>query len=366
VAVGFLAHAVSLPDRKAARRLEVFERSAATASYARRRGRMFQMASNGRNRKPSKFRWTLFDSAMLLLAAALIGAVFALKPGGPHRQRTQLKESNPASSPALSRKERQLRAVHAINSTPYGYVAYDWKEYSDPYEMSQPNGRPIEQPDMAYLIEGETNDELLAHVGELSSLERLFFFNTPVSDSGLAHLQKLPILRDIRFSTMAVSNDALGIMRTFPHLEQIEFYRVDLNDDHMAHLGEMLKLKQLYAGFGPITDEGLSHLGGCTSLQHLHVGSRFITNDGLKHLGKLGELETLSLHGTQISNDGLMHLSRLPRLSVLDLTSTRIDDEGLIHLRRLPLKKLHIGGTSVSTSGRDTFRDWQPNCQVVR
>ncbi len=172
-------------------------------------------------------------------------------------------------------------------------------------------------------------DTVLAEVGRLNQLQRLWLSNTSVITEA-----ELVDLDGLTKTSFVVVNSS------------------QVTDAGLAHLKGLANLSLLSLEGTQVTDAGLAHLKGLTNLSTLWLGSHKVTDAGLVHLKGLTNLSDLSLHGTHVTDAGLVHLKGLTNLSVLDLLDTQVTDAGLVHLKGLTnLSTLRLGSYHVTDPG---------------
>lgn len=220
-------------------------------------------------------------------------------------------------------------------------------------------------------------DAVMTHVGRLGRLTHLSFLHggDPLSDAGLAHLRALDELSSIVFSPNAkVTRAGLENLKSLPRLERLIFYDLPLTDDDLVPLGQLTGLVSLHNDNPRITDAGLGHLSGLVNMRDLNLSRTQITGAGLSHLRAMTGLTYLTLNQTRVDTlEPIRHLSRLTNLVLIDtpiddaglapvagfaalerlsLANTRVGDAGLGHVRGLAgLTQLFLDGTRVTDTG---------------
>ncbi|MDZ4784393.1 MAG: hypothetical protein SGJ19_29460 [Planctomycetia bacterium] len=118
----------------------------------------------------------------------------------------------------------------------------------------------------------------MAHVGQLTTLEKLFADGTSVDDAGLAELQGLD-----RLTTLDLSN-------------------TKITDQGLAQLAGLSSLEVLRVAGTPITDAGLEPLKTMTTLHLLNISNTQVTAEGKRAL--LAANKALKLEETEPTDDG--------------------------------------------------------------
>ena len=100
-------------------------------------------------------------------------------------------------------------------------------------------------------------------------------------------------------------------------LECLSLYRTPVTDTGLAQITKLTQLKALALGWTRVTDAGLMHLRGVRRLEELWLQDTQVTDAGLVHLRSLTGLWRLNLHGTQVTDQGVENLRRaLPSLII--------------------------------------------------
>lgn len=190
--------------------------------------------------------------------------------------------------------------------------------------------------------------EVIAALGELSTVEYLAIVGPEAPDDALAGL---PALRDLRILSLRdtrISDAALQHLRELPELEWVELGHTDnqgtgIQGDGLKHLQTLPKLQYLFLTRTDVDDAALAHVSNMKGLVSLGLDFNKISDRGLKHLQGLTELRFLNLRWTKITDEGLEHLAPLKQLERLNLLGTRVTPEGVARLREA-LPDLQIVG----------------------
>ncbi|MBE7492670.1 MAG: hypothetical protein HS108_13075 [Planctomycetes bacterium] len=245
------------------------------------------------------------------------------------------------------------------------------------------------------------NDETLASLKELRSLEMLDLSGTPLSGRGFTHLERLTALREIRLNGCEeLSDEGVAALSMLPALRELSLRQSasltavglahladcrrlthlslwqcgGMSDGVLKRLSELTELKLLVvtthsATRDHVTDEGAKYLGKLTSLEKLRLfGWEKLTDEGLAHLKALEQITELFLDGSfEITDNGLAHLKALKKLERLRLWGCfRISDAGLAHLEELPnLRHLVYQPTAQTTQeGERRLKKALPNLKI--
>jgi hypothetical protein len=132
-------------------------------------------------------------------------------------------------------------------------------------------------------IDGEPDDDTLAHLTRLKRLGGLFLTGPGVTDAGLVHLRKLPDLQALFLQDAAITDDGLR------HLEGLGIMDLRLtgtkvSNRGMAHVARMLALTKLDLAETGITDAAIPDLVQLKNLRDLCLAGTGISDAGCKRL----------------------------------------------------------------------------------
>ncbi len=238
------------------------------------------------------------------------------------------------------------------------------------------NRLPVDAPTFS----PELQNEGVAELAELKSLEVLGLSSRAVTDEGIAHLAELRSLRQLSLFCPKVQGPGLAHLAKLPGLERFVTGAVRLGDRGVAYLKGCTSLKRLELSNIGLTDAGMAHFSGMTGLEELDLLANNITNRGLEHLKPLRRLKALGLAKTQVNGNAVFTLKELKSLedlrlpTAMDMTDThlallseltnlkrldvpsgsrgRISDEGLRYLSQLQhLEWLSVSGDRITATG---------------
>lgn len=204
------------------------------------------------------------------------------------------------------------------------------------------------------MLEGKLDNAALARVGEMPSLQSLYFVNGTftlragevagnVTDAGLRHLANLTSLRELYFSARRVRGPGLAHLTKLPALRSLSIGANQFGDDDLVHLRKMTSLRRLNLGDLRISGAALAHLSNLTDLEDLRLHRTPITDEGLKYLAPIKSLKRLQMFSTRVTDKGIVHLAAMHSLEYLDLRGIRLTDESLAFLSEFPnLRRLMI------------------------
>jgi hypothetical protein len=160
------------------------------------------------------------------------------------------------------------------------------------------------------------DDETLAHLGGMTSLEGLYVRDqAKLSGEGLAHLRELPRLR---YLDLSFYRDQL---RQKPHV----------GDEDLRRLGPLPELRSLRLENTLVTDDGLCYLTAIPHLEDLYLSHTAVGDDGLRNLAGT-KLRNLEMRGVCISNAGIAYLSQIPSLESLTFDPILLTDSAALLL----------------------------------
>ena len=106
------------------------------------------------------------------------------------------------------------------------------------------------------LTERNIDDDGLAILGRLTTLQNLDLRDCPISNQGLAHLAGLKKLRGLKLSGKK------GLTA--------------VDDGGLAHLAELKNLKAFGCDYLWVSEEGLEHLKNCQRLEELYLAATLV------------------------------------------------------------------------------------------
>jgi hypothetical protein len=181
--------------------------------------------------------------------------------------------------------------------------------------------------------QGELNDIAMQYLPDLRKLEWLEIGSGDVSSTGLAHL-----------------GNCTSIRRLFIH-------DIALQDNDLKFLSKLLHVEALSLQRTGITGRVLQYLKMGNTLTILNLSGDVIADEDLDAVSKFSRLEVLALQDTKITGSGLAKLEGMPRLNVLNLSNCQITDSDALLFTTLPnLRIAHAAGCNLSES---VIRDLQ-------
>ncbi len=164
--------------------------------------------------------------------------------------------------------------------------------------------------------------------------------------------------RPIQGRQINSDDETLAYLEDLPSLESLDLAFTDVGDDQLRHIAKLRHLASVILTGTKITDNGLVHLRKLTALQGLQLGATAVTDDGLENLAALTDLRVLDLSNTRVTDEGLKHLKPLRKLQHLVLSNVEITDAGLQILAEVSpsLGRLTLHGTKVTAEGIEQLR----------
>jgi len=226
----------------------------------------------------------------------------------------------------------------------------------------------------------KTSDATLAHVAQLSALEKLdFSMCRHVTDDGIRHIAKLKELEELDMFGCSVGNLGQAYLSDLTNLKRLKLAGKG-TEVGLRHLANLKQLESLSIGYGsgyPVSEEGLQHLEAMKGLRRLRLDGCEVNDRGLDIIGGLNQLEQLMLQNGTMSDAGMeacagltnlqvlnlqdcgqlgdatvARLAGTVKLSYLNLSGTRLTDDGVKHLRGLEqLSSLSLSSTKISNAG---------------
>jgi hypothetical protein len=251
-------------------------------------------------------------------------------------------------------------------------------------------------------------EKTLQHVGHLSNLKSLSFYNVRLDCRGMRHLSGLRMLTRLAFLKGEAGDfdehfddSCLDVFSDLPNIQNLKLDGLPLAEpgikllpvsaqltevsfDESLPLTAVLNFSKLHPnvrvrmGFSSwrladgvlrlprsVTDGDLETLKDLKDLRQLELEStELITDRGLAHLTSL-TLKELTLVGNEnVTDAGVASIANIETLESLDLHNcARLTNSAIDALKRLPnLRKIKIFGTKID---RYEFKTAIPNCEVI-
>lgn len=162
-----------------------------------------------------------------------------------------------------------------------------------------------------------------------------------------------------------LNEQKLAVLRGLASVEKLELSGSKVTSQGLKHLASLSRLYMLHLDGTEVGDDGLSQLAKMSGLAVLSLDETQVTDAGLAQLAKMPNLERLYLNGTKVTDAGLAHLGKLSKLKELSLVNTAISDTGLVHLKGLKsLEMLKVYDTRVTQQGMNELHAALPKCVV--
>lgn len=251
---------------------------------------------------------------------------------------------------------------------------------------------------------------------QLTSLEQLSIFNTPLDQSSLDALAELKTLKAVRLINCGLQGKNLNKMATLPleiveildreltaevadtvaqistlkylklgsplvaiadlrslrqhpSIQEIDLALCETGEQWVPLVASIANLKRCRFNTRKLDDATLAQLVEISTLEELDLSNSPVTNASLRLLGDLPNLKSLTLNNCKNLNDeALLELAKLPRLTRLDISEASITASALEHLiplaslRELIIHQMQVRG---SRAGLTTFQQARPDCAVT-
>jgi hypothetical protein len=234
--------------------------------------------------------------------------------------------------------ERQQAALAALDKFAERVVFYD----PGPSWLPEWAARRFRRAVELHVEQLAVNDENLAHIGQLTHLERLYLARTLVTDSGMRHLAGLTKLRRLSLWGTRLSDEGVQHLAPLKQLEALDIHETKCSQACLKHLAPAKRMKRLRVGF-PLDDRGIAELVRLTEEAGDSLRCHHVTAEGLSELSRLQGISTLWLEETTLSAAEAQALVGITGLRALDARAGRIDRPALAALRDCrSLKEVHL------------------------
>jgi Leucine-rich repeat (LRR) protein len=125
----------------------------------------------------------------------------------------------------------------------------------------------------------------------------------------------------VYLSNTKVNDDTLAHLKGVTSLQWLNLAKTKITDDGLAYLKGLTSLQWLNLGMNhQITDDGLAYLDGLTNLQWLNLRKTQVTDDGLACLEGLTNLQWLNLLDTQVTDKGVKRFQKVsPNVAIVGI-----------------------------------------------
>jgi hypothetical protein len=198
--------------------------------------------------------------------------------------------------------------------------------------------------------------------GELQVDIRTWHPSPEWRDRLLVELGKLKHVRRLKVSIGGgYADDLVAGIGDGSSLQELDLAHTRLTDRGLGSIRAFGRLKALDLSGTRVTDNGLVHLAGLPRLSTLSLSATRVTTAGLAHLGGMPTLEALDVRHTNVDDAALTVLGRLPGLRSLSLADTRISDLSMEPLARLAsLSSVELQGSLVTADAVEVLRSRRP------
>ena len=210
-------------------------------------------------------------------------------------------------------------------------------------------------------------------VGSLPGLQ-VFINNNDtafMNSKALAALARSKSLEDSAVSYTLIDDECLahvGRLTTLQHLDlRDDRYERTVTAQGLANLARLTRLEELHLRHSQVDAAGLTALGPLAKLKSLDLRASTCDDACCRVLPEvLPRLTSLDLEGTEITDAGIELLIRLADLRTLDITKARrVTDASIPSLARFKnLRRLNVGGAGLSGEGWQTLNRTLPGVDI--
>ena len=162
-----------------------------------------------------------------------------------------------------------------------------------------------------YLAGTLVGDESAGVLVQFAKLRKLRLSQTQFGDSGLEQLKSITTLVELDVSENSLITDAgMAHVSEMTSLQKLNLWRVQVSDAGLEPLGKLKNLLWLNLDNTLASDAGLPALSGMSRLEFLHLGSTAVTDQGLVHLEGLTSLKDLRVTRTNVTESGVAGLQK--------------------------------------------------------
>lgn len=236
----------------------------------------------------------------------------------------------------------------------------------------------------------------LASIAQWSSLRELNLEKSQVQGQSLAALKNLNHLEVLNMDLTPFDSTSGEAINDFTALRSMSLRSTGVNDQFYQHLSELPQLEALHldgnknligrnfadlvakekfpelktltAGNTKFGHYGLLSVDRLKKLEVLRIPNAGLNLKSIVPLSKCNSLKVLDISGNPMSNEALAPLKRLRNLEELNLKlCTGISDPAVNTLRTMNhLKRLHIGGTSITPNGIEALKKSLKETKIIQ
>lgn len=142
-----------------------------------------------------------------------------------------------------------------------------------------------------------------------------------ITDTGMACLRDLPV-KILYLGNSAISDTDLAHIGRLTSLQRLSLSGTGITDRAVEHVAGLRSLEYLNLENTGVTDAGLVYLQDLSSLRELRLRNTHITDDGLSRLRGLLSLEKLDVRETQVSSANVASFRKaLPKCQIKGVSS---------------------------------------------
>ena len=251
-------------------------------------------------------------------------------------------------------------------------------------EVKMMDGRLVEVTIPANVVPSRA----MPWVVKARELEQLTAY-CPVTDEDVSLLGEHIKIRLLRIGGTKITNRSLGVISQMSRLEDLMIFDSPLNEEGLQKIRGLTELQHLSLVACPnFTGKGLEHLAGLGKLRWIelwkvtmrdgeglsrldHVGELWIRQSRIEpgvlaHAAKMKNLKSLSLVQSTMDDESLAELKDARQLERIAFTGASVSDKGMIHLYDLKqLQQITVAMSKVSEEGARKLRKQLPNTTIT-
>lgn len=305
----------------------------------------------------------------------------------------------------------------------------DFSDYAESYRVNQYFTAREPEPELIsdlddctklcslkklYLAGHGLNDDCLARVAEMKTLEWLHADIPRATPKGIGHLTQLRKLKELILETQPLAVESVEQLAALTELEQLhvatncdgmtfiklpylpKLRRMEIRghlhiEPDFESIGQLQALEELYLDNVTLAGQRLRPLMALPALRSLQIQSSDLTDDDMQAIARMPVLETLVLSWASheltgaglkgiggfralrsaevqwvgLTDDGLAGMIGGRKLQRLILVNTKVTNHGLDHLAGLTsLEHLIIKGPAITDEGLVRLQQKLPRCAI--
>ena len=102
-------------------------------------------------------------------------------------------------------------------------------------------GSPVTE--ISFFESARINDELLSHLREFPTVERLSFTNVDITDKGLINITALPNLRELSFVSVPICDEGIKIIKPLKQIRALSINQTNVSDKGLEYIQDWIGLE---------------------------------------------------------------------------------------------------------------------------